>query len=81
MDTSSIAAGAGAILLPTFAGSLLARVPGGLAGQMILGVGLIYGGSKVKEGLVKPLLVGAGAGIVLSNLAALVIGQKARASA
>lgn len=81
MQTELLAASAGAVLAPAFAGPILARIPGGQIGQLAAGVAGVYFGSKIKNGIVKGAVVGAGAGIVVSALMAFVIRPTAQVTA
>jgi hypothetical protein len=79
--TELIAASAGAVLAPTFLGPFVAKLPGGAIGAIAAGAAGVYFGARMKEGgLVKGLLVGASAGIAISAIASMVIGQKVTAS-
>lgn len=78
--TELIAAAASATLVPTFAGPVLSKVPGGPIGALVVGAAMVYFGSKL-NGVAKGVVVGAGAGLVVANVAALVLRPAATASA
>lgn len=78
--TELIVASGAAVIVPTLAAPLLAKVPGGAVGQVVAGAALIYGGTKVGHGMAKAAMIGTGAGLAISALAAMVLKPAATAT-
>ncbi len=68
-----IAASASALIVPAFAGPLVAKLPGGAFGAVAVGGLMIWGGTKL-DGYAKAVVVGAGVGLMAPALLSFIPG-------
>lgn len=78
--TNLVAASAAAVLVPAFAGPVVSKIPGGAIGVVVLGAAMVYFGGKMDH-VGGAIVVGAGAGLLVSSLAPIVLGNRSTVTA
>ena len=78
--THLVAASAAAVLVPAFAGPVVSKIPGGAIGVLALGAAMVYFGGKMDH-IGGSLVVGAGAGLLVTSLAPIVLGNRSTVTA